>query len=294
MYKLVVLDLDGTTLNNRGKITNNTKNAIQQLQNKGIMVTTCTGRNLKTTYSFVKELGLTIPFLCIDGTMMYDVDQSILYRNNLSYQEAETIIDIVQAENVYVEVVSDYYYKYVKNKSFRQYDFDPKDSWLHRIRKYYTGRRYVKDLEILFQKLQSTQTEIHQVVVGGEQQFIHQVRKKIDQQLGHQVEMRDQLWGDYLFIHKPKVRKSVGVQVLCDYLGIEIENVLAIGDQRNDIDMLESVGLGIAMGNAVDEVKEVAKDITLTNEQDGVAYALEHYLLKESPMKRISTIKTFS
>ncbi|MFT8704830.1 HAD family hydrolase [Bifidobacterium aquikefiricola] len=75
------------------------------------------------------------------------------------------------------------------------------------------------------------------------------------------------------------VSKEHGIQRLCSVLGIGLENVLAIGDSENDIEMLQACGLGIAMGNALDEVKDAADAVTLSNEENGLALAIDRYAL---------------
>jgi hydroxymethylpyrimidine pyrophosphatase-like HAD family hydrolase len=75
------------------------------------------------------------------------------------------------------------------------------------------------------------------------------------------------------------VTKARGIQVLCDTLGISVDEVMALGDEENDLPMIEYAGLGVAMENAVPEVKAVSKFITKTNEEDGVAYAVEKFVL---------------
>ena len=74
-----------------------------------------------------------------------------------------------------------------------------------------------------------------------------------------------------------RVSKSKGIAMLCEYLGISMDEVIAFGDSGNDVDMLEAVGLGVAMGNANDAARKAAKDVTLSNEEDGIAYYLNRY-----------------
>lgn len=74
-----------------------------------------------------------------------------------------------------------------------------------------------------------------------------------------------------------RVSKENGIAMLCEYLGIAMDEVMAFGDSGNDIGMLKAVGLGVAMGNATDAAKAVAKDVTLSNEEDGIAYYINKY-----------------
>ncbi len=83
----------------------------------------------------------------------------------------------------------------------------------------------------------------------------------------------------YLEILSKRVDKGTGVKMLADYLGIAQENVMALGDQGNDIAMVNYAGVGVAMGNAIPELKEIAQFVTGTNSEDGVAMAIEKYVL---------------
>ena len=83
----------------------------------------------------------------------------------------------------------------------------------------------------------------------------------------------------FLEILDKRVTKGTGVKSLADALGIKAEEVMAIGDQENDIAMIEYAGVGVAMDNAIPAVKEAANFITKSNLEDGVAYAIEKYVL---------------
>ncbi|PZL92535.1 sugar-phosphatase, partial [Pantoea graminicola] len=83
----------------------------------------------------------------------------------------------------------------------------------------------------------------------------------------------------YLEILDRRVNKGQGVRMLAEKLGLKQEEVMAIGDQENDLAMIEYAGTGVAMGNAIDSVKQIAQFITRTNMEDGVAHAIEELVL---------------
>ena len=83
----------------------------------------------------------------------------------------------------------------------------------------------------------------------------------------------------YLEILDKRVNKGQGVKMLAEKLGIPRENIMTLGDQENDIAMLEYAGTGVAMGNAIDSVKAVSQFVTKTNMEDGVAYAIQKFVL---------------
>lgn len=77
------------------------------------------------------------------------------------------------------------------------------------------------------------------------------------------------------------VCKVTGLKMLADFLDVPMERVMAVGDSENDLEMIEAAGYGIAMGNVLESVKAVAKDVTLSNDEDGVAAAIEKYIITE-------------
>lgn len=80
-------------------------------------------------------------------------------------------------------------------------------------------------------------------------------------------------------ISQKGVSKETGIRILCNHLGIDLSEVMAIGDNRNDVELIQTAGLGVAMGNAQPELRAVADTVTATNEADGVAKAIATYLL---------------
>ncbi|BAN97631.1 cof-like hydrolase [Plautia stali symbiont] len=84
---------------------------------------------------------------------------------------------------------------------------------------------------------------------------------------------------NYLEILNPLVNKGYGVKMLAEKLGLQPSEVMAIGDQENDLAMIEYAGTGVAMGNAIDSVKQIAQFVTRTNMEDGVAHAIEELVL---------------
>ena len=105
-------------------------------------------------------------------------------------------------------------------------------------------------------------------------------KAKIESMNFPEIEIRDFIMDGYLFINSVGMGKARGMKILCDFYNIDIKDVIAIGDEMNDIDMLQEAGLGIAMGNAQEKVKEYADEIADTNENDGAAKVLEKYFLR--------------
>ncbi len=89
------------------------------------------------------------------------------------------------------------------------------------------------------------------------------------------------MWDGYVFIAPKNCRKIDGVKALCEYYNIDISEVVTMGDQMNDYDMIKGAGLGVAMGNAHEKIKEVANFVTKDNNNSGVAHAINKFVLKK-------------
>ncbi len=277
MYKLAVLDIDGTLIDDKGQISQKTHDTIRTVRKNGGIVTICTGRNIRKALPVVQRAGIDVPFACIDGTLLFDpIKKEVLQDLRLSREEINFVLDAAMQEDAFVELCDgDKYYKYAGKEELYRYDIFNKRTFSGRIRSYLGGVRYKSSLE----KMRTIVDPVYQIVIATDPRTRESIKDKILQNNCERIEVRDYLWEKYLFINRKDAKKSKGVEALCKYFGISMEETVTIGDERNDIDMLEMAGMGVAMGNAVESVKNVADFITLTNNEDGAAVALEKFFL---------------
>ncbi|HCT65202.1 MAG TPA: hypothetical protein DIC60_08085 [Lachnospiraceae bacterium] len=277
MYKLAVTDIDGTLIDSNGKISQKTLDTIKKVTDKGVAFTVCTGRNITKAMPIAKKLGLKVPFVCIDGIIIYDpIQGKPVLGMSMSKESVKKIVDLGAERNTFIEVSDGFkYYKYLPTKGHRKYDSFNKHDFTGRVRSYLGGIRYVQSPE----ELCRINGPIYQVVIGAEHEITREITSIVRKQGYESIEVRDRLWDEYLFINHQGMGKARGVKLLCDYFNISPKEVIAFGDEKNDIDMLELVGMGVAMDNAHDSVKEVADYVTLSNDNDGVAEALVKFFL---------------
>jgi Cof subfamily protein (haloacid dehalogenase superfamily) len=278
MYKLAVLDIDGTLLDSKGCITKKTLQTIRAVEKQGGIVTICTGRNIRKSLPVVKKSGIQVPFACIDGTLLFDpIKRTAVHDLPLSREEIHFILDAAVNEDAFVEVNNgQIYYKFAKKEPLYQYDIFNKRTFLGRIKSYHGGVRYVKKFDIM----RTIPDPVYQIVIAAEPEITKKIKDTIIKFDNGQLEIRDNLWEKYLFISRKGATKSMAMERLCNYFQVPMEKTIAIGDEQNDIDMLEKAGMGIAMGNASENVKAVADYITLSNDADGVADALQKFFLR--------------
>ena len=277
MFKLAVLDIDGTLVDDKGQLSKKTIETVQTVKKSGAFVTICTGRNITKALPIVKKLKIEIPFVCIDGTLMYDpVKNKIIKDLKLSQEETHFILDTAKDKHAFVELSDgNKYYKYIKNKELLQYDiFNKHTIWGH-MKSYFGGIRYISN----FERLKGLKEPYYQIVIASEIDIIEEIKKEIQKGGFERIEIRDYLWEKFLFINRKGIKKSQGVQMLCNYFDVSIDEVVTIGDEENDVDMIQLAGMGVAMGNAVENVKAVADFVTANNNENGAALALEKYFL---------------
>lgn len=277
MYKMAVIDIDGTLAGKTGDISRENIEAIKRARDKGYIVTLCTGRNITKTIPVAKKTDTKVPFACIDGTLLYNIsDNKITNDLQITLEEKNFILEIAKNEPIMIEISDGFkYHKYFRNKEYYKYDIFNKHTFTGFIKSYFGGIRYYNN----FDKILNIREPLYQVVLGGEKEVIKNICEKIQKSNIEDIEIRDNLWDSYAFIHRKGVRKERGVFELCNYFGISPDEVIAIGDDMNDIDMLKSVGLGVVMENAKEKVKQYADEIAPSNDKNGVAYILNKYFV---------------
>lgn len=282
-YKLVALDIDGTTVKNDGTLSNRTISVIKKCESIGIPVCLCTGRNIHNTKKIAKTLSDTMPFVCIDGSILYDQkSNSIRTNKTISIETIRKIASIADKFHLYIEFCSPTkYYKYVKDPILEKFNYGgvPGNA-IERFNDFFVKNvRYIHNLERFLNK----EHNLNQFLIGGEKEDLDLFKEFIKDESFSDADLRYDLWGDYyVFVVATGCNKAYGLNLLSDYFNIDIEDMIAIGDQMNDIDMIKSAGLGIAMGNANDKIKEVASYITKTNEEDGVCEAIEKFIFQNN------------
>ena len=268
--KLIALDLDGTLLTTDKKLTDRTKEVLKAARDRGIKIVLTTGRPLKAMDFFLHELGTdgqedeyTITF---NGGLVQKNTGEILDKTVFSiddvarlYEETEKLglpLDAISEGTVY-QIQSDQESLYAK--------FNPALTFV----------------PVAFEDLSSHMT-YNKCVTAFAQEPLDEAIQQISPELFDQYEIFKSR--ELLLEWSPKnVHKATGLAKLIKHLGIDQSQVMACGDEANDLSMIEWAGLGVAMQNAVPAVKEVANVITpMTNDEEAVAWAIEEYVLKEN------------
>ncbi len=260
MIKMVATDIDGTILPYNGEFRPAVIDCINKLSNKGVKVVLVTGRMHSSTVPIAKKLGLNTPVISYQGGLIKEINGTTLYQSNLPTQIAKEIIKWARQNKVHLNL-------YLDDKLYVEEN--------NEIIQYYIKGKFVNytvcsfdDLEIKdINKLLAIDIHDPERVTG----WVEVLQEKYPQL--YIVKSTPY----YCEIGPSNAKKSLSVEFLRNYWGIKKEEVLTIGDQNNDIDLVECGGIGVAMGNGTEELKACADYITDTCENDGFVKAIEKF-----------------
>ena len=271
MYKLVAIDLDGTLVTDEKELTPKTMKAIKEASQKGVKIMISSGRSFYRLEKYIDALDLRKEnqyTICFNGGMIVEnTTKEMIYSKNLDAEEVKELIQlgktlglpivIYSRDTHYTEQVPEVMQKNSKNLkgmnlkivNFNEMNFEEKENYIYKI-------CFIDKPEIIIEK-----------------------RKEIPKEIMEKYEITSSV-PEYIEIVKKGIKKSEAIKVVMDKYDIKQNEVMAIGDGENDVEMLSFAGLGIAMENAMDDVKEFANDVTTSNNHDGVANAIEKYILR--------------
>ena len=289
MYKLVTIDLDGTLLNSYGEISERNKNAIKNAVSKGVEIVIASGRPLQSARSFALEAGASNYAICGNGSLLYNVkNNEILFDKFIERQEVLEIIKICEensifyclyTENLTISKSLNYNILFYNNENKKMTeDKQTNIKIISDIYKYVEENPSVGILKI-------TICDESAIIFGG---IIKKLRKINDvdvldvQHMARKVitSGTEEIKVEYHYteITSKDVNKWAAILNLADRLKIDPKEIIAIGDNMNDKDMIENAGLGVIMGNSAEYMHKFADVVAPTNNDDGVAEILEKYL----------------
>lgn len=265
-YKMIVLDLDDTLLKNDGTISRKTKKALIRAQNAGVTVVLASGRPTYAIRKFALELDMANYggfIISYNGARIIDCQlDTEVFGQNLKMDMLHELYDLSKQHGAYIQTYKDD--KIIASETNEYTNIEQQITGMEIVT--------VKDFKNYIQE------DVVKAIILQEPEKL----KLIEEELRPIVNNRM-----YMTISKPfflefmnkDVDKSLSVARLCRHLDILSKDVIAIGDSYNDISMITTAGLGVAMKNAVESAKKVAKYITDDNENDGVAKVINKFIL---------------
>lgn len=261
---LIAVDLDGTLLKDDKTISKRTLNSIKKVRDLGHHVMIATGRPFRASNMYYKQMSLNTPIVNYNGAYVHhplDVTWKISH-SPMDLRVAKKIIDTCNKYNIRNIMAQ------VKDNVFLQ-NYD------EAIMEFISFGNPIIETGKIKEKLKDNPTSM---LIHTANEYIDLIRHQLTKEVGDYIDHRKSggPW-NVIEIIKSGVNKAVGVKKVADYYNIPSDRIIAFGDEDNDLEMLDYAKYGIAMGNAIAKVKAIAKDVTHTNEEDGIARYLEGF-----------------
>jgi len=266
MYKLIAIDMDGTLLSNEKQISPANYEAIQQARENGVKVVLASGRPLVGFKKYLKELNLVSEndyAVAFNGALVQSSQGGeIISKTTLTLQDYKYLYKLSKELKVNIHALTESSVISPKDTIYTRHEAEMNDITNEIIP--------VEDVD--------EDTTIVKVMFIDKPELIEEIMHKIPEEVSSKYTVVRSAPFFLEFLHK-SVNKGAGVAALAKKLNIKQEEVICIGDAGNDIHMIKYAGLGVAMGNAFPEVKKIANFITKTNEEDGVAFIINKFIL---------------
>jgi len=275
IYRLLALDVDGTVAGKDRRVSSVVRASVAAAQARGVHVTLATGRGFCSAARFARDLGLSAPLICSQGAVIQDcVTLDVLHHVPLSGTLAAEAITMLHDAPVCVIAYIDDKLHIVRDgpefASFARHWGAPDPA--HVV--------VAPNLAAITREIPPTK-----VMFFGDPSIVDRELARMIDHFGEALAFvrSDVTVGEII---APGLSKGIALAMLADTLGVGRDEVIAIGDEENDVAMLQWAGLGLAMGNAPDSVKQIADAVIPSVDEDGVAWAIDRYIVSASSPPR--------
>lgn len=274
--QLIALDLDGTLFNREGKITDITKTELNRAAAQGVKIVISTGRPFNgLPFEQIKDTAIEYA-LTTNGASIYRIEgKECLYENGMDVETVMPILDWILSREIHIDIYMDGVgFTPVRcRENIGRLDV-PKSLRTYMI----ATRTTVEDLKAYVsdcgKKIQKINLNFYPQPDGT---FLY--RDETLEFLKSNPATTVVCGGFNNFeVSKAGVTKKEGLEFLASYLGTSLEQTMAMGDSENDLSMINAAGIGVAMGNASDDIKAIADYVTTSNEKDGVGEAIKRFI----------------
>lgn len=260
--KFIAADIDGTLLNSKGELTLKTREAIHRVWKDGIVFAISTGRPIQGVLPLVEEIGLDLPLITYNGSMVLTAKtREVLYERVLVPEGVRQVYELglqwdvtmlLWSENqLFTNRMDERAHKYSGLTGTPLQPITQLEPLLHKTTKilWYDDVKRIEEYETLLPQFLNNEQIVHHTSRPYFLEFVDR-----------------------------EASKAIAIEQMITHYGIKREEVMAIGDGYNDVSMIRYAGLGVAMGNAPEDIKQGADRVTASCDEDGVAQAIEKYV----------------
>lgn len=261
--KMIVTDIDGTVLNCKNECGEKLRSTLDKIRERGVKVVLATGRMYEGAYPVAEQIGLKTPIICCQGSEVRHYDK-VLWQRPLKNEYVREVIQILRDKNIHTNLYNDGLL-IVEDERYMDY--------------YCHGRFVTYELVDSLDNVKLGKVGKLLATIMKEEQMQSLIKELNEKYKGKLSVVRSHK--HFCEITDIEATKGNALCFLAEYYGISPEEVMASGDQDNDYEMIKAAGIGVAMGNASKKLKEAADYICPCIDEDGLAEAIERFVIKE-------------
>ena len=262
-YKLLALDLDGTLIGESPEISARSAQAVQEAARLGVKVTLATGRMYRAARPYAEQLGIVAPLICYQGAQIREpVSGEIISETGVDREIALEVLRYARENGYHVNVFA--------GDELYMAELTPEG-------RFYIDRAKVEP-NIVGDLAEWLDRDVLKLVLITDEPTTLKIIDELSERFGERLYVT-RSFPNYAETISPDASKGKALTYLARRLDIPLENVMAIGDDLNDIDMVAAAGLGVAMRNSAPDVISNAQFVTGTVDEDGVATAIERFIV---------------
>lgn len=273
--KMIALDLDGTLLDSRKRLSERNRRALERAAAKGVLIVPTTGRFFGMMPEAVRELPFVRYAITINGAQVYDREEDrAIVRTEIPVDKAVSIMELLDGHDVIYDCYRNNWGWMTASLQSKAENYATDEHYLKMVREF---RRPVPELKA---HLRETAADggVQKVMLFSrnddrEARELAAIRRETAERFPD-IKVTSSTWND-LELNAAGADKGNALRLFAEHLGLTLADCAAFGDGLNDLTMIKAAGLGVAMANAVPEVRAAAARITLSNDEDGVAAVLE-------------------
>lgn len=275
MIKLAATDLDGTLISSNGEISNENFEAMENAMNNGLYVVPTTGRSFYEMPESLREKKTYTHCICSNGAVIFDRDGKAIWKSTFSKAETMELFSILSEYDTMIEV-------YTKGTPVTEKSKLTKESYIH----YRVEENYHDVLTATRKGTENLESFLTENDEGAEMFNIFfsdmDERKEAFERIGklNNVELTTSMESNMEILQR-SVNKGSSLTMLCEKLNVKKEEVMAMGDSRNDLTLLSAAGTALAVANACDDLKQVADEVICSCDESAMAYALSRFVQEE-------------
>ncbi|AOY76354.1 Cof-type HAD-IIB family hydrolase [Clostridium formicaceticum] len=271
-YKLVVLDMDGTLLNSKHQITQENKKALKEAMDQGISVAIATGRIYTSAGFYARLLGISTPIIACNGALIKEsLKEEAIYSNPIKKEDVLKVIDLCKKNNIYFQFYDEenFYVETLKHSALKYQDWNKEQKEEDRIK--------ILQLEDAITYLKRKDIKVLKIsIMDDDLEKLEKVKNAISKM--NTIEI-NKSWYDNIEVMNKGVSKGKAIEALGGILNVSREEIIAFGDNYNDLSMKDYVKTFVAMGNGETYVKQQADYITASNDESGIAKGIYNVVL---------------